>query len=50
MAGEYEPTKPECGFLFPAFTDRSGDLNHIAVFQAEADRPHDELLEILGIG
>ncbi|WP_455650661.1 DUF4317 family protein [Enterocloster citroniae] len=49
MAGEYEPTKPECGFLFPAFTDRSGDLNHIAVFQAEADRPHDELLEILGI-
>ncbi|WP_045092170.1 DUF4317 family protein [Clostridium sp. FS41] len=50
MAGEYEPIKPECGFLFPAFTDRSGDLNHIAVFQAEADRPHDELLEILGIG
>ena len=50
MAGEYEPTKPECGFLFPVFTDRSGDLNHIAVFQAEADRSHDELLEILGIG
>lgn len=49
LAGEYEPGKPECGFLFPAFTDRSGDLNHIAVFQADAGRPHNEILEILGI-
>lgn len=50
MSGEYEPGKPECGFLFPAFTDRSGDPDHIDVFQADADRPHCELLEILGIG
>ncbi|MDR0923401.1 MAG: DUF4317 domain-containing protein [Hungatella sp.] len=50
LAGEYEPGKPECGFLFPAFTDRSGDLNHIDVFQADADRPHKEILEALGIG
>lgn len=50
MSGEYEPGKPECGFLFPAFTDRSGDPDHIDVFQADADRPHCELLGILGIG
>lgn len=36
MTGEYEPGKPECGFLFPAFTDRSGDQNHINIFQADA--------------
>lgn len=50
LTGEYEPGKPECGFLFPAFTDRSGDLNHIDVFQADEKRPHSELLKILGIG
>ncbi len=47
--GEYEPGNPECGFLFPAFTDRSGDLSHTAVFQADVKRPHKELLEILGV-
>ena len=46
LEGEYEPGDPECGFLFPAFTDRSRDLDHIAVFQADTDRPHDEILKI----
>lgn len=49
LEGEYEPGKPECGFLFPAFTDRSGDPDHINVFQADVGRPHKELLEILGL-
>ncbi|MBT9779405.1 DUF4317 family protein [Clostridium sp. MCC353] len=49
LAGEYEPGEPECGFLFPAFTDRSGDLNHINVFQKDEKWPHKELLEILGL-
>nr|WP_308623701.1 DUF4317 family protein [uncultured Eisenbergiella sp.] len=49
LLGEYEPGDPECGFLFPAFTDRSRDLNHIAVFQADAGRPHTEILEVLGV-
>lgn len=49
MEGEYEPGMPECGFLFPAFTDRSGDLNHISVFQADAGQPHRELWELLGV-
>lgn len=46
---EYEPKKPECGFLFPAFTDGAGELDHIAVFQSDADKPHTELMKILGI-
>lgn len=29
---EYEPGEPEWGFLWPAFKDRGGDLEHIAVY------------------
>jgi len=32
LVGEYEPGSPTSGFLFPAFTDRSGDLNHINIY------------------
>lgn len=50
LADEYEPGAPECGFLFPAYTDGGADLNHAAVFQADKDRPHRELVEkILGV-
>lgn len=49
LTGEYEPGQPECGFLFPCYTDRCGDLEHIAVFQADASRPHTELSGILGV-
>ena len=49
LLGEYEPGDPVCGFLFPAFTDRSSDLTHVAVFQADADRPRREILELLGV-
>lgn len=49
MSGEYEPGKPEFGFLFPAFTDRSGDPNHIAIFHADAGHPHRELLRTLDV-
>ena len=44
LADEYEPGEPECGFLFPAYTDGGADLNHVAVFQKDADRPHQELV------
>lgn len=33
VSGDYEPGRPECGFLFPAFKDRSGDIHRIDVFQ-----------------
>ena len=50
LADEYEPGAPECGFLFPAYTDGGADLNHVAVFQADADRPHQEMVtEILQV-
>ncbi len=38
LVGEYEPGKPECGFLFPAFTDRSADPEQAAIFFAEDKR------------
>ncbi len=31
-SGDYEPGKPEFGFLFPAFVDRSGDPSRICIF------------------
>lgn len=49
LTGEYEPGSPEWGFLFPAFTDRGGDLNHIHVFQADAKQINRELLLMLGV-
>ena len=47
---EYEPGKPEWGFLYPAFTDRSSDPAHIAVYEADPARPHEDMMrEVLGI-
>lgn len=49
LTGDYEPGKPECGFLFPAYSDRSEDQNHVDVFQAAGHKEHRELLELLGV-
>lgn len=49
LTGDYEPGKPECGFLFPAFSDRSTDQNSVDVYQADTGNPHTELMEILGL-
>lgn len=49
LKGDYEPEKPECGFLFPAYSDRCAKLNEIDVFQADTRTPHIELLKILGL-
>ena len=48
LEGDYEPGEPECGFLFPAFSDRSANMNCIDIFQADPLRPHNEILELLG--
>ncbi|RHP35446.1 DUF4317 family protein [Lachnotalea sp. AF33-28] len=45
LHGDYEPGEPECGFLFPAFKDRSTDIHGIEVFDADALHPHGELVE-----
>ncbi|MCI6868383.1 MAG: DUF4317 domain-containing protein [Lachnospiraceae bacterium] len=33
LAGEYEPGKPEYGFLYPAFRDRTTDEEYINIFE-----------------
>ncbi len=43
LQGDYEPGPPECGFLFPAFSDRSADPARIDVFQRSGVSPHSEL-------
>ena len=45
VSGDYEPGEPECGFLFPAFKDRSSDIQRIDVFQAAGKFPNWEGLE-----
>lgn len=35
VSGTYEPEEPECGFLFPAFKDRSSDIHRIDIFQKD---------------
>lgn len=45
IVGDYEPGEPECGFLFPAFMDRSGNTKKVLVYQAEPEMPHQELAE-----
>lgn len=35
VSEDYEPGEPECGFLFPAFKDRSSDIHRINIFQAD---------------
>lgn len=32
LQGKEEPGLPDCGFLYPAFSDRSTDLEHVNVF------------------
>lgn len=50
VSGDYEPGEPECGFLFPAYSDGSGDLSKILIYQSDPAHPHRELLNgILGI-
>ena len=49
VTGDYEPGKPECGFIFPAFCDRSEDSFCIDVYQQNPDFPHNELLSILEV-
>ena len=49
VSGDYEPGQPECGFLYPAFCDRSSDWNYVDIYQKNPERPHNELRKILGV-
>ncbi len=49
LAGEYEPGSPKWGFLFPAFSKRSGDWNRVNLFSAVPESADNKwLLELLG--
>lgn len=37
LDGEYEPGEPQWGFLYPMFTDRSSDIDHIGIYQRECN-------------
>lgn len=47
MAGTYEPGKPECGFLYPAFSNRSSYANHLNFYNIDPEEPHMELLHLI---
>ena len=49
MAGDYEPAEPVFGFLYPAFSDRSGDEEKIDIFHGDPECVEEGLLyKILG--
>ena len=49
LVGEYEPGKPEFGFLFPEFADRGSDDDYIDIFSADPDNIQKKVIEkILG--
>lgn len=49
MAGEYEPAEPVFGFLYPAFSDRSGDEEKIDIFHGDPECVEEGLMyKILG--
>ncbi len=41
---EYEAEEPQCGFLFPSFSDRSADISHIAIFERKVKSEEGDLL------
>lgn len=47
VSGDYEPGEPECGFLFPAYSDGGALMNCIDIYQADEKHPHEELENIL---
>lgn len=47
LVGEYEAGEPQTGFLFPAFTDRSSDSNHVIVFQRDYDKIGESIKSVL---
>ena len=44
-----EPGEPECGFLYPSFSGRSADIDHIAVYQRGDRNASSGIRKFLGI-
>ena len=46
-SGDYEVGVPEFGFLFPAFSDRSGDKDKIDIYNIEPDNENTALMKLI---
>ena len=46
-SGEYEPGRPEFGFLYPAFRNRYGEREYMNLFESRPEREHGSLKEWL---
>lgn len=44
LQGEYEPSEPVFGFLYPAFSDRSADKDKIDIYHANPEKPEEGIL------
>ena len=47
LEGEYEPGKPEFGFIFPAFRERSSDDNYIDIYNSDPDNVQAEVMKLI---
>ena len=47
VSGDYEPEKPECGFIFPAYSQGGALVNCIDIFQSDEEHSHTEFSEML---
>lgn len=47
ITGDYEPESPVCGFVYPMFSDRSCDENHIGIYNKNKDIPNKEIENLL---
>lgn len=45
LEGEYEPGMPESGFLYPSFSDRSCDMEHVAIYHKDSAASEIEILK-----
>ena len=48
LEGEYEPGNPACGFLYPAFRERTGNAAYVNVYD-NGKGVSGELLQVLNI-
>lgn len=47
LEGEYEPGDSEFGFLFPAFADRSSDINNMYIYHSDESPAQTELINLI---
>jgi hypothetical protein len=47
VTDDYTMKKPDYGFLYPAFSFRSADINAIDIFESDPNETHEKLTELL---